>query len=137
MDKSEIRIIVDVKKTITLLSSKPTTLGNIASEFGSPLKRNTYEHGIKPFNNDLDRIEITEIEAVSLVVKEDSPIFIEALQESFGEYTRSVAYPYTPSSITFKTKPSKDDQMISIIMRLGFYMLVHTAVQVWKNRKLY
>jgi hypothetical protein len=95
MDKSEIRIIVDVKKTITLLSSKPTTLCNIASEFSSPLKRNTYEHGIKPFNNDLDRIEITEIEAVSLVVKEDSPIFIEALQESFGEYTRSVAYPYT------------------------------------------
>lgn len=30
-------------------------------------------------NNDLDRIEITEIEAASLVVREDSPIFIEAL----------------------------------------------------------
>jgi hypothetical protein len=91
MNKLEIRIIVDIKKTITLLSSKPATLGNIASEFGSPLKRNTYEHGIKPFNNDLDRIEITEIEAVSLVVKEDLPVFIEALQESYTDrYQKSL-----------------------------------------------
>jgi hypothetical protein len=61
MNKLEIRIIVNIKKTITLLSSKPATLGNIASKFGSPLKRNTYEHGIKPFNNDLDRITAIQV----------------------------------------------------------------------------
>jgi hypothetical protein len=146
MNESEKRIIADIKKAIILLSSKSATLADIASEFGSSAKGNdinaevkplnndldtieiTNNVGIKPFNNDLDRFEITNNSGIHLSVKENAPIHIEAFKESFGKYISHAPDHNHPTSIAFKTKPLEDD--------FYYYEIVVTHIGPFMGRNL-
>jgi hypothetical protein len=106
MNNSEAKIIADIKKVCTLLSSNTATLASIASEFGTPkqqipninildqkakgqgLRHETY--GVEPFNHDLERVRISGDASISFYVKPESSISIDSLEEEFGEYDISV-----------------------------------------------
>jgi hypothetical protein len=123
MNNSEAKIIADIKKACTLLSSNAATLASIASEFGTPKQQipNTsvldqktkgqgFRHetyGVEPFNHDLERVRISGDASISFYVKPESSISIDSLEEEFGEYDIS---PGQLAIAQFRCKSTETNQ---------------------------